>query len=194
MKLSTFKIPAELKKYARNAVLKRIIPCAVLIVVFAVLLLIFGSTICNTDNKVFKVSFYIVVMFVPFVITGVPFKLIDKTYEGIVEAVSIETTVDSGSSVKPSREQLYKKNTIYLTVKLPNGKVCTKKVYEGKANLNQHLETYKKGDHVFHLYGSKYTVVLPKESDREVQCAICGERNKIEDDICRSCNNSLYKA
>lgn len=194
MKLSTFKISTELKKHTRNTVLKRIVPCVILLIAFIVLLLLFGSTICNTDNKVFQVSFYVVVMLVPFVVTGVPFKLIDKTYEGIVESVNIKTTVDSGSSVKPSREQLYKKNTIYLTVKLPNGKVCTKKVYEGKADLNQHLETYKKGDRVFHLYGSKYTVVLPKANDIEVQCAICGERNKIEDDICRSCNNSLYKA
>ncbi len=194
MNLSTLKIPAELKKHARKTVLKRLIPCAVLAVAFAVLLLLFGNTVCKTDNTVFRLSFYIVVMLIPFVITGVPFKLIDKTYEGIIESVNIETTVDSDSSVKPSRERLYHKNMVYLTVKLPNGKVCTKKAYEGKANLNQHLETYKKGDRVFHLYGSKYTVVLPKASDSEMQCVVCGEYNKIENNICRSCAHTLYKA
>ena len=193
MRSSNQKIPVELKKHVRKTVLKRVVPCAILLTVFAVILVLFGNTICNTDNKAFQVCFYVVVMLVPFAVTGVPFKLIDKTYEGVVEEVSVETTVDNESSVKPTREHLYRKNTIYLTVKLSDGKRCSKKVYEGRANSKGNWDMYKKGDRVFHLYGSKYTVILPKERDGEVQCAVCGDSNKIENDICRSCGNVLVK-
>ena len=186
-------LPKDLKTYCRNRILKRVIPCIILISVFAAILILWGNVIFNTDNKVFQISCYIVFMLVPFVITGVPHKLIDSTYYGTVKKVDIVTTTDNSSSVKPTLEHLYVKNTIYLSIEKPNGKLIQKKVYSGKAGLQQNINTYHEGDTVFHLYGTNTVVILPKATDNTVSCAVCGSSNNIGDEKCRDCNHSLIK-
>ena len=184
-------LPNDLKKYCRNRILKRVIPCIILISVFATVLALWGNVIFNTHNKAFQTSCYIVVMLIPFAITGVPHKLFDSTYYGTVKKVDIVTTTDNDSSVKPTREHLYLKNTIYLSIEQPNGKLIYKKAYSGKARLQQNLNAYNEGDLVFHLYGTKTVVVLP--NDTSVHCSVCGSSNNIADDKCRDCGYSLIK-
>lgn len=191
MEQENIQIPKDWKKFARTSFLKRIIPCFVLLVVLAVALIIWGNSVFQTSNKAFQITCYVVVLLLPFVFTGVPFRLIDKTYCGQIERVDIKTTVDSASSVKPSRECLYEKNTIYLTVKTSNGKLVYQKTYEGVSGLQQHLATYQVGDVVFHLYGTKRTVVIPKEDDMQVQCVVCGTLNDKKDKTCGCCGHTL---
>ena len=186
-------LPKDLQIYCRNRILKRVIPCIILISVFATVLTLWGNVIFNTDNKAFQASCYIVVMLIPFAITGVPHKLIDSTYYGTVKKVDIVTTTDNDSSVKPTREYLYLKNTIYLSVEQPNGKLIYKKAYSGKARLQQNINAYNEGDLVFHLYGTNNVVVLPDANDSSVNCSVCGSSNSIENDKCRNCGHSLIK-
>ena len=186
-------LPKDLQIYCRNRILKRVIPCIILISVFATILALWGNVIFNTDNKVFQASCYIVVMLIPFVITGVPHKLIDSSYYGTVKKVDIVTTTDNDSSFKPTREHLYLKNTIYLSIEQPDGKLIYKKAYSGKARLQQNINTYNEGDLVFHLYGTNTVVVLPDSNDSTVHCVVCGFSNNIEDDKCRDCGYSLVK-
>ena len=136
---------------------------------------------------------YIIVMLIPFAITGVPHKLIDSTYYGTVKKVDIVTTTDNDSSVKPTREHLYLKNTIYLSIEQPDGKLIYKKAYSGKARLQQNINAYNEGNLVFHLYGTNTVVVLPDTNDRSVHCSVCGSSNDIENDQCRDCGHSLIK-
>ncbi len=186
-------LPKDLQIYCRNRILKRVIPCIILISVFATILALWGNVIFNTDNKAFQASCYIVVMLISFVITGVPHKLIDSTYYGSVKKVDIVTTTDNDSSVKPTREHLYLKNTIYLTIERPDGKLIYKKAYSGKARLQQNINKYNEGDLVFHLYGTNAVVVLPESNDGTIHCVVCGSSNNIADDKCRDCGHSLIK-
>lgn len=186
-------LPKDLQTYRRNRILKRVIPCIILISVFATVLTFGGNVIFNTDNKAFQAFCYIVVMLIPFAITGVPHKLIDSTYYGTIKKVDIVTTTDNDSSVKPTREHLYLKNTIYLSIEQPNGKLIYKKAYSGKARLQQNINAYNEGDLVFHLYGTNTVVVLPNSNDTRVCCCVCGDDNKITDCTCRSCGHSLIK-
>ena len=183
----------DLQKYCRKRVLTRIIPCIILVSVFATILILWGNAIFNTDNKAFQTCCYIVVMLIPFVITGVPHKLMDSTYCGTVKKVDIVTTTDNDSSVKPAREYSYLKNTIYLSIEKPNGKLIYKKVYSGKARLQQNINAYNEGDLVFHLYGTNHVVVLPDDKDSSVHCSVCGSSNSIKNDQCRNCGHSLIK-
>ena len=186
-------LPKDLQIYCRNRILKRVIPCIFLISAFATILALWGNIIFNTDNKEFQISCYLVVILVPFAITGVPHKLIDTTYYGTVKKVDIVTTTDNDSSAKPTREHLYLKNTIYLSVERPDGKIIYKKAYSGKARLQQNINAYKEGDIVFHLYGTNTVVVLPNTNDSSVHCPVCGCSNKVENDHCRNCGHSLIK-
>lgn len=186
-------LPKDLQIYCRKRILKRVIPCIILIFAFATVLILWGNVIFNTNNKTFRISCYIVVMLIPFVITGVPHKLIDSTYYGTVKKIDIVTTTDNDSSVKPTREHLYLKNTIYLSIEQPDGKLIYKKAYSGKARLQQNINAYNEGNLVFHLYGTNAVVVLPDTNDRSVHCSVCGSSNDIENDQCRDCGHSLIK-
>ena len=85
------------------------------------------------------------------------------------------------------------KNTIYLSIEQPDGKLIYKKAYSGKARLQQNINAYNEGDLVFHLYGTNTVVVLPDANDSSVHCSVCGSSNNIENDQCRDCGHSLIK-
>ncbi len=188
------KLSKDLKRYVTNCILKRIIPFVILTVALIVVLVLWGNVIFKTDNKVFQCSCYVLTMLLPFAVTGVPFKLIDKTYFGKVIKVDVVTALDSKSAVKVGGDMMwYNKNTIFLTVLLDNGKQIKTKVYEGEAKLEQYINTYKEGDRVFHLYGTKTTIVFPKESETHVQCSVCGASNDTSEKICRICSHTLIK-
>lgn len=187
------KIPNDLKKFARNYVVKRVVACIVMFALLAVFLVLYIDTIFSSGLASVKVLFCIVVLVVPFILTGVPLKLFDRTYFGTVEQVSVETTVDSDSKSKPTWQTLYVKNTVYLTIETTVGKVIDKKVYSSQAKGNQNYDMYKNGDRVFHLYGSKYTIILPTKADSYVKCTVCGASNDINNDKCRNCGHTLIK-
>ena len=185
------KFPDNFKKFIRRQVLKRVVPCAVLFCGLALILAFFGKDLFPTDSTIAHYFFYLIVLLIPFVVTGVPFKLIDRSYLGTVEKVDVETTYDNSEPLKPNIVYLYAKNTIYLSIRLKNGKMLHKKVYEGKEKYQQHLEIYQVGDLVFHLYGSSYTVVIPANPIKQAQCPICGDWNDKTDDTCRNCGAQL---
>ncbi|MBE6699289.1 MAG: zinc ribbon domain-containing protein [Ruminococcaceae bacterium] len=191
--MNALQIPKDLRAFAIKTALKRIIPCALLFIGFAVVLIFWGDVILPIDKDVVKVIVYTMVMLVPFALTGVPFKLIDKTYSGTVQKVEITTTADNAYHGQPTRENLYPKNTVFLHVVQENGVVIRKKAYERNAKLPQNLDAYKVGDSVFHLYGSMQTIVLPRASDEFVQCSVCGIKNDKNENVCESCGHSLIK-
>ena len=184
----------DLKKYVTNYVLNRIIPFVILTVGLIIVLVLWGNVIFKTDNKIYQYGCYTWTMLLPFVLTGVPFRLIDRTYCGMVTKVDVVTALAAGSAAKVGGYMMwYTKNTILLTVLLDDGKSIRVKVYEGQAKLEQHINTYKEGDRVFHLYGTKTTVVLPEEADTHVQCPVCGASNDKTLGICRMCDHTLVK-
>ena len=189
--MKTIQLPKDLKAFAMKTALKRLIPCILMLTVFAVALIFWGDIILPIDKESVKVIVYTMVMLVPFAVTGVPFKLFDKTYSGIVEKVEIATTVDNLYHERPARAYLYLKNTVFLHVKQENGTVVRRKASETNARMSQNIESYKVGDSVFHLYGSEQTVVLPKPSDKMVQCPVCGTNNDKTHEKCDSCGHSL---
>lgn len=186
-------LPKDLTAYCRKKILKRLISCAILTSAFAVILILYGNVIFHTDNTAFQTLCYIIFMLIPFALTGVPHKLIDSTYYGTIKKVDIVTTVDNDSSVKPTREGSYLKNTVYLSIETLDGKLIRKKAYSGKVELQQNLNTYHEGDLVFHLYGTNIVIVLPTAADTAIPCAVCGSSNRSDDGKCCNCGHSPIK-
>ena len=185
------KLPKDLTLFSIKTALKRVVPCVLMLIAFAVALIFWGDVILPIEKEPVKTILYVIVMLVPFAVTGVPYKMLDRTYSGTVQKVEITTTVDNAYHSKPTRESLYYKNTVYLHVMQENGVVIRQKVSEKDARAAQNLEAYKVGDKVFHLYGSTQTIVLPEEKDELVQCAICGEANYKNESHCKLCNHTL---
>lgn len=188
-------LPDDLKKFSRSAKLKPVfifILCECVSALFFVLSrdIMYQTEYIAKYNAIGH-AMYAVIFTVPLFISGIFSALSDKTFYGTIEKVKISTTVDSMNSFKPSKETRYRKNTIYLFVKEENGEAEKFKVYSGRANDGQFLETYNTGDRVLHLYGSKYTVILPKPSDTMAQCAVCGITTDINEQLCHKCGHSL---
>ena len=185
------KLPKDLTLFSIKTALKRVVPCVLMLIAFAVALIFWGDVILPIKKEPVKTILYVMVMLVPFAVTGVPYKMLDRTYSGTVQKVEITTTVDNAYHSKPTRESLYYKNTVYLHVMQEDGVVIRQKVSEKDARAAQNLEAYKVGDKVFHLYGSPQTIVLPEEKDSLVQCAICGEANYKNECHCKLCGHTL---
>ena len=102
--------------------------------------------------------------------------------------------VDNKSAAKPTREQLYRKNEIHITVEDEKGRSFKKKVYEAPAKFSENLDMYKVGDKVLHLHGTATTVVLPTAADTHCCCCMCGGVTNKLNDICTHCGFPLIKS
>ena len=188
-------LPDDIKKYITYKKLKPVFVFLLCEATAALFYLITKNTMYATEYiakyNVIGHAFYTVIFVIPLFISGIFSALSDKTFYGVIEKVKISTTVDSMNSFKPSKETRYRKNTIYLFVKEDGGETEKFRIYSGRAKDGQFLETYDIGDRVFHVYGSKYTVILPKPSDTMSQCAICGITTDINEQYCHKCGHTL---
>ena len=184
------KLPADIKRYIAKKVIFRLSVCFVLEAAAVAAIALWGGKLFASVNAGITALCYIVVLLIPFAITGVPFKLIDRTWCGVVEKVDVNTTYDYERRFRPTLEGTYLKNTIYLTVMPPDKEhLIIKKVYAGRAKLQQHINDYVKGDKVFHLYGTQHTIVLPVPPETHVQCAVCGTMNDLAENKDKKCHN-----
>ena len=185
-------MPKDFQRVVRWFILKRV---GVFLLIYAVLcaaITFACDRMTELAGLAFKVSAYIFCFLIALPAAGIP-KLMDRTFYGKVVRVEVKTTIDNESSVKPTREQLYHKNTVYLTVETDSGRTIRRKVQEAKAGLPAGRDFYQVGDRVFHLYGTKHTIVIPDGSKDYVRCPVCGEVNHKSETCCRSCAHTLVK-
>ena len=189
-------LPREIRTAIRKKKALRIIRFLLATLLITVIIVIWGDTIFSLpeDLIAFKYSCYAVLLISPFFFTKVYLIFTDTNYTGEVKRVNIVSTVDSKSSVRPSRENLYGKNEIHLTVEDQTGRILEKKVSEAPSNFSANLEMYKVGDKVLHLHGTDITIVLPIAKDAHCRCAMCGWSNDKSNDICTHCDLPLIKS
>ena len=136
---------------------------------------------------------YALAVVAPMLIMGVPFKLIDRSFEGKVEAVHAYTTVeDPRRAINMSNAQ-YQRLNVRLTVRTPEGYRLKRSVAKSKMVDKRILGWYQEGDKVLHLYGTQYTVVLPDDPRAPVRCVICGKKSGYGDARCPECGYSLIR-
>ncbi len=185
-------LPSDLEEFAYKAERKnniRAFVCAVLFIICAYFLYLNAEAILRPENRAIRIFFALIFMSLPFLITGFPHKTTDETYIGRVEKATVKTTY-SGTGGKYNNFV----NTIFLTIMTTDGKKLHKKVYSANANQKQSYSFYQIGDTVFHLYGTKSVVVLPRKKDTHFECAVCEDVNEIENTVCRSCGHTLIKS
>ncbi len=190
--------PPQITKKLRKKILCRLIIFLVLTLILAIILINYGSVIFDMPQDEgydgFKYTCYAIVLILPIFITKIYKIFTDTNYAGVVKNVKIKTVVDSKNQFKPSREMLYRKNEIYLTIQTKQNKIVKKKVYEGVSKLGANLDTYNVGDEVLHLHGTGVTIVLSGAKDTHCSCAMCGGVNNISDENCSHCGLPLIKS
>ncbi len=195
MKNNELNLPADLKKFARVSKLKPVLVFVLCEITAVLFFLLTKDFMYNTEYiakyKIIGHAFYVILFIIPLFISGIRQAFSDKTYIGTVEKVKVSTTQDYQRSFKPTIDTGYKRNTIYLFVRDQNGDVEKRKVYTTRSMDNQELDYFKAGDKVFHIYGSKYTVIVPTPSDTMAQCAVCGITTDIKEEYCHKCGYTL---
>ncbi len=195
-------LPRELSDFIKKQKMKRIIPCAVMEIMIALVLILWGNTIVRTDVLPFKIAVYLLALILPFVITGVPFKVLQKPWRGEIIKVDIQDGVAFTADTDMHRP--HGTLTFVLTVQGDDGKIIIKETNAGtyttvwwervqNTNPDHIANRYQVGDRVFQL-GKQYPIiVLPKPEDQHCQCAVCGRTNAIENDVCEECRHALIK-
>lgn len=188
------KLPEDLKRFVRGTVLRKVALFLACTFVYSVLLLLFGKFVLHTERAIALLVGWLLGESAIFFLLRLPALLADKTFYGTV-AKAIVKTKDS-RSLTIGLASMYEDHIVDLIVTLPDGKLHYKSVtvIEDKAAVRAGLDSYKEGDAVFHLRGTPHTILLPKESDTTVQCAVCGRVNDKHGDACEKCGHTLVKA
>ena len=87
-----FKLPVDLREYSSKWAAKKLLPCLAMFFALFAVLFFWGDIIVPTDVQGFATLVYLIILSVPFVVFGVPHKLIDKTYFAKVTKVWVKTT------------------------------------------------------------------------------------------------------
>ena len=202
-------LPVSLKrKIIRNIIIRSVV-CFLLLAIFILVIILWGNKIFPAtfeNNKGYaglKVMFYIIFLLIPFIITGVPFKIIDKSWSGTITAVEIKENL--GTTSNPRYVYVYPKEDLILTIRKDDGKEIKQTVLSlverfkpgqdktPNGKVFYHTHKYNVGDRVYKYYGFKHLYLVPDNYQNSKICICCGSQNKIEAQSCWYCNSELLK-
>ncbi len=206
-------LPISLQQKRARNVLVRVIPCILLLFLFASAIILWGDMIFPFDKSydggsfIFaKIITYAFILALPFLITGVPFKLIDRSFSGVITNIEIKETMGVYST-GIGKNRYYPKNDLILTIECDNGKTikytamslgmrrftsASDSVINGRIEL--HDERYRVGDKVYKYYGFKHLFTLQNDKRDAKHCIVCGTVNRSHDKKCWGCKCDLvYK-
>ncbi len=195
------KIPDDVRNYIRKKTASRILKLFILEAAILTFVLLFGERVFERFDVVMRLLAYIVLMLIPFFVTGVPFKMIDKAWEGEIIDVEIKSQY---TVTKEANGKLRGENVFWLTVRREDGSISVVKgksypykasnIDISKAVKPEHfLNEYKVGSKVYHLSGLPNLVIVEPDLQSTIDCAVCGQENDYERKKCWSCGHTLIK-
>ncbi|MBP3315149.1 MAG: hypothetical protein J6M03_04945 [Clostridia bacterium] len=189
-------LPEDIRKIVTRSVAKRVIPCIILEFIMLWYVIFFGEMSFRMVGIEVRILIYIVLILLPFIITGVPLKLIDRSWKGEIVAINVDMGLDRSVYGRGVREVSY----LVLKIKRDDGKVIehTMSVFSHSTAMKSNRarsefaeDDYAVGDKVYHYYGIKRLLIIHKDKSRE--CVICGSNNPEKNDRCFYCGHSIIK-
>ena len=195
------KIPDDVRDYIRKKTALRILKLILLEAVILTFILFIGERVFEYFDVVPRLIIYIMLLVIPFFVTGVPFKMIDKAWEGEIIDVEIKSQY---TVTKEAKGNLRGENVVWLTVRREGGNISVVKgkSYPYKVSNNdisktikpEHfLNEYKVGSKVYHLSGLPTLIIVKPDTQSTIDCAVCGQENDFNRKKCWSCGHTLIK-
>jgi len=182
-------IPSKIKRRTMKKVLIRV-SIFVIILILLVSAFIFLKPLAALERNNKILTFYIGV-FLDIAVTGVPFKLIRRSWQGEVLGVKIKTSTETWNPSKPTASSWYTANTVILTLKTPKNNIIMETAETANArNTQADIDRYKRGDYVAQINGTEYPAHYKLESN-ETRCVICGSYASNDLHECEQCGNPL---
>jgi len=155
-------LPISLKKKVIHNILIRSIVCLLLLTLFIFIIIMWG-------NKLFPITFdyrkgytglrilcYVLFLCVPFLVTGIPLKLIDKSWSGTITRVEIKENL--GTTSNPHYVYVYPKQDLILTIRREDGKEIQKTVLSLVEKIEPGIDSSHIGKTFYQSH--KYNIVI----------------------------------
>lgn len=190
------RLPNSLKKKQRLKILSRLLPCLVLLL-FNIIVLIYFGELLKSKYEIGNIIIRIALVIAPFLICGVPFKLIDSFWSGTVSEISVEEK--TATETIGGRPWPYLRHELVLTVTGDNGKkIKYKEISLGEkdprlfvqdtGNISNVKSKYHKGEALHKYYGFSHP--FAENRDGKI-CISCGNVNNAELRVCSFCQSEL---
>ena len=111
-------LPEDIRKIVTRSVAKRVIPCIILEFILLWYVILFGEMSFKMVGIEVRILIYIALILLPFIITGVPLKLIDRSWKGEIVAINVDMGLDRSVNGRGVREVSY----LVLEIKRDDGK------------------------------------------------------------------------
>lgn len=190
MKRQRLIVPKDVRKKARKQVYERLVILIIgLVVAYVIVDYIYPGLSSDTNFGFGNLSTTIAVIFViPFLISGIPFRVIDRDYFG--EIIRIDIT---NNKTKWMGYHTVSYTRRMALIKTKEGKLYEKDIeYKGDIYSGDTQQIYSVGDKVIHVRRTDHLYpVREGKDDRPVVCVICGTTAQVGRKKCGCCGASL---
>lgn len=189
------KLPRDIKAYIAKKLLKRLLPFTVLIAAAVVVERVYHDVLIS-HYKGAGGLYYVIIIPIVMILTGVPKKIIDKSYQGEIIDVKIKRNLDKIHYTISSWLRKRTRYSVHLKLKLDDGSIKTVEACHDYEKFDEELKgpryTYKVGMRVLHVYGTKSLQILPDGEREWINCVVCADNNPVEREKCQSCGHTLH--
>ena len=197
-------IPYSITHYVRKRFIRKIVTVAILTAALAVLFSLFGREIFGESaHPAFIAVASVLLCLLPFFISGLPKRLLDRSFEGEVVEITSKLShkgtgkggrriIDAPRGIYGPRGGVYVQyariRTYSLVVETEGGK--RRRVPIGSVSVAQHnpfASLYHIGDKVGHVAGTEGVYVIHGQNNAFRHCIICDTHGSITDTSCNCC-------
>ena len=200
-------LPLSLKRKRMRNILLRIVLCLFLLFVVIFVIVMWGNKLfpltlqSKAGYKGLQGLFYVILLILPFIISGVPIKLIDKSWSGMITSVKVLENL--GTTPNPRNVIIFPKQDLILTIKTDAGKEieftvlslanAVKPTLEvsNVGKIYYHTHEFCVGERVHKYYGYKHLFVSYEKYHQVKYCISCGSKNTLNEIACWHCGCEL---
>lgn len=188
-------IPKDIKWYIIKKNLPRVLLFTVLIAAAVFLERVYHDTLVAHYAGAGGL-YYIIIIPIIMILTGVPKKLIDKSWRGEIIDVKVKKHLEKTQYYPTSWEVMRDRYSIHLKLMLDDGSIITVEACHDYEKFDENLKgiryTYKVGMKVLHIYGTKSLQILPDEKSEWINCVVCADNNPVGREKCHRCGHTLH--
>ena len=189
-------VPHDIKRYITMQIVKRLLVCIAGFAAVALILLYYKDSIAERGVSA-QVFAYTVPFIAVLLVTGVPLKLIDRSWCGTIENVKVREVLihKFGRNYRVAGQGAEYGNVVDLEVRLDSGKTVTChptfKPLKDLKSIDFYTFNFKEGDRVVHIYLTNFVQRLPDDEAELINCTVCGEVQPKTREKCETCGHTL---
>ena len=183
--------PRDIKDLVHKNIAKRIIKSVLVMATLGVIFCFLGEEMFASVPSPSTEMIYVLSIAIVPICFGIPHKLIDRSWTGEITRVDVRSeNAVRGGLILSNYIAGYTKHSVDVEIKLDNGKIIDRTVYEGVVPMGRNM--YEVGDRVVHVYGTKYIQVVHDNLSRPTICVVCGTENPPAEKACGKCGHTVH--